>query len=155
MTPAVLPDHPHVGNPHWFNIEIIGRGPGGATFAILKPNAHTSHTEDILDMISDEGLTVLSWSERAMTPMDVRALYWPHVGKFFYDRNAEFIMSAPCLLLALAGEDVVNRWRNGLMPKIRARWGEHENDPEKKHLNFVHGSDNDENAFRELLYFFG
>ena len=70
-------------------------------------------------------------------------------------RNAEFIASAPCLMLALAGDDAVDRWRNHLMPKIRERWGQHNDDPEKKHLNLVHGSDNPENAFRELLYFFG
>lgn len=155
MTPVALPDHPHLDNPAWFNVEIIGRGPGATTFALVKPDGHPVHTEEILDMIQDAGLTVLTWMERQLLPMDIRALYWPHVGKFFYDRNAEFIASAPVLLLALAGDDAVDRWRNHLMPKIRERWGQHNDDPEKKHLNLVHGSDNAENAFRELLYFFG
>ena len=153
MVPTALADPPHVFQPYWFHTEVMGRGPGAVTFALLKPNAHTEHTGEILEMISDTGLTVLSGVERKLGVRDVRALYWPHVGKSFYDRNAEFMLSAPCLLLALAGTDAVARWRQVLMPRIRQRWDLGPDAP--KHLNFVHGSDSDENAFRELLYFFG
>lgn len=155
MVPTTLPERTHrlTTDLNWFRTEIIGRGPNGVTFAMLKPDSLPVRDE-ILDLIAASGLYALTAEERVLSAVDIKALYWTHVGKFFYDRNAEFIASGPCLLLALAGDDAVRRWRQEIMPRIRERWGQHNDNPEKKHLNLVHGSDGDENAFRELHYFF-
>lgn len=151
---ALLPLRAHT-HPHWFRAEILGRGPGTSTFAMLKPDAvRENRVEAIIDMIVDHGLCILTAEERVLGVQDIRALYWAHVGKFYYERNEQFINSGPCLLLALGGEGAVDRWRQGLMPDIRRQWSPYLDNSEMKHVNLVHGSDSAENAFRELHYFF-
>lgn len=129
--------------------------PGDFTFALIKPDAFTGHVEtEICDLILSSGLQIMAHRDAILDADDVRALYYEHVGKFFYDRNAQFIMSGPCRLMILTGHGAQRLWREILMPRIRERWGQHNDDPEKKHLNLVHGSDNWNNAFREVQYFF-
>lgn len=129
--------------------------PGDFTFAMIKPDAFIQHREtEICDLILDSGLEIARSVDRTLDATDVRALYYEHVGKFFYERNEMFIMSGPCRLLLLVGPDAQRLWREVLMSRIRERWGRHNDSPEMKHLNLVHGSDNVNNAFREVHYFF-
>ena len=131
--------------------------PGDFTFAMIKPDAMEAHLDvDICNMIlGTESLHILMDEVRPLSATDVRALYYEHVGKFFYERNEAFILSRSCRLLLLVGFDAQRIWREVLMPQIRDRWGRHNTCPEMKHLNLVHGSDNWNNAFREVQYFFG
>lgn len=136
----------------WFEERVLLAPPGDVTFALIKPDASHDQVTEIRRMIEEEGLTIGLERVATLTEMDVRALYWAHIGKDFYARNAEFMMSRESWLMVLSGTNAQERWRHHLMPEIRQRWLNH--NPDARHRNLVHGSDSAENAFRELHYFF-
>ena len=135
--------------------DLLGRMPGTWTFGMIKPDAFEAHKDEILAMIEAHGLKVEWHQDRVMSEWDIRALYFEHIGRFYYDRNAEFIGSGPVRQMLITGPDALNIWRQALMPMIRDRWGTANNDPERKHLNLVHGADSLVAAFREVHYFMG
>ena len=134
---------------------ILDMEPGDFTYALIKPDGFESHRGHILGLIADAGLQIGASLVKQMTPYDVRILYYEHVGRFYYDRNAQFIMSGQSQGLILTGKGAQKIWRLKLMPEIRHLWGQNNDDPEKKHLNLVHGSDSPVAALREaaLLMF--
>lgn len=135
----------------WFLENVLAAVPGDVTFALIKPDASIEQRVAIESTILDAGFTIADKHVRKLTDMDIMALYWVHKGKPFYPRNAEFMGSGPSTLLALKGPKVQPVWRTEIMPGIRAMWP---TSPEAKCRNLVHGSDSEENAFRELQYFF-
>ena len=128
---------------------LVSMPPGDFTFALIKPDGYTSRREEILALLSERGIN-RRHSVRTLDALDVRKLYYEHIGKFFYDRNAQFLMSGPSLCMLLTGKDVQRQWRDELMPLIREHWGRHNNDPDERHLNLVHGSDSPIAALREV-----
>jgi nucleoside-diphosphate kinase len=124
--------------------------PGWFTFAMIKPDGYP-YKDEIMQMIWKRGLH-LTLSERVLTEIDIRALYYSHIGRAYYDRNGAHNMSGPVLVLAIEGENALSIWRDELLPAIRAKWAS--TDPEKRHCNVVHGADSPEAAFREAQYFF-
>lgn len=140
-------------SPSWFHREVLQALPGDITFAVIKPGVPPEQVSQIVNLARRRGLTLRNATTITFSAEDVRALYWAHVGKEFYGRNADYMMSGESILLALGGPEAVTVWRKELMPEIRAKWPN--SNPEARHKNIVHGSDSEENAFRELQYFFG
>jgi nucleoside-diphosphate kinase len=137
----------------WFKVQVVRCIPGNITCGIIKPDAYDDH-KSIIDMIEyDYKFYVSNIVPRIFTEDDVRALYYRHINKDFFERNKEFLMNGPSLCMAISGQDALKIWRCDIMPRIRgdvSTLKDHE-----KHLTKVHGSDSEENAFRELQYFFG
>jgi nucleoside-diphosphate kinase len=130
---------------------LLGLKPGDFTFAMVKPDG-CHHTHDILEMIRSAGFQVHAHPV-LLTDTQVRALYYSHLRRPYYEKNAAHNMSGAVTVAVIEGPDALNWWRNTAMPDIRTKWGS--NDPENRPANVVHGSDSPEAAFREAHYFFG
>lgn len=130
---------------------LLALAPGDFTFALIKPDG-IPFKDDIFRMIWAAGYKVMPSSEMPLTPTDIRALYYSHINKPYYDRNASHNMSGPVIPMIIEGPNAVDWWRNEAMPEIRAKWGA--NDPNNRPANVVHGSDSPEAAFREAHWFY-
>ena len=128
------------------------------TLAIIKPDAvKNNYVGKIYDHILNEGFKVLSAKLIKLTKEDAENFYLIHKGKPFYDELTSFMSSGKCMVLALEKDNAVNNWRdvigstnpidakNGTIRRLYANsLGE----------NAVHGSDSDDNAKKEISFFF-
>jgi len=128
------------------------------TFAIIKPDAvKNNYTGKIYDHILDAGFSVLSAKIIKMTKGQSEGFYAVHEDKPFFKELTTFMSSGKCMVLALYKENAVLEWRKtigatnpeeadeGTIRKLYAtNLGE----------NAVHGSDSDENAKKEIAFFF-
>jgi len=128
------------------------------TFAIIKPDAvKKNFTGKIYNHILNSGFTVLSAKLLRMSLEQAQQFYLTHKERPFYNELTEFMSSGRCMVIALEKEDAVDDWRKtigainpdeadeGTIRKLYATsLGE----------NAVHGSDSDENAKKEISFFF-
>ena len=128
------------------------------TFAIIKPDAvKNNYVGKIYNHILDEGFTILSSKLIKMSKYQAEQFYLIHNNKPFYEELTNFMSSGRCMVLALEKENAVENWREiigatnpndaqeGTMRKLYANsLGE----------NAVHGSDSNENAVKEISFFF-
>jgi nucleoside-diphosphate kinase len=128
------------------------------TFAIIKPDAvKNNSTGKIYNHILISGFTILSAKLLRMSLEQAQQFYLIHKERPFYNELTEFMSSGRCMVIALEKEDAVDDWRKtigatnpdeadeGTIRKIYATsLGE----------NAVHGSDSDENAKKEISFFF-
>jgi len=128
------------------------------TFAIIKPDAvKNNFTGKIYNHILKSGFEVLSAKLIKMSKHQAQNFYLIHNNKPFYNELTDFMSSGKCMVLALRKEDAVNEWRKtigstnpdeakeGTIRKLYANsLGE----------NAVHGSDSNENAKKEIGFFF-
>lgn len=131
---------------------------GNVTLAIVKPDAVASGKSGaIMAHIQKEGFTVRATRLVRLTQTQAEAFYEVHRGRPFYGELVSFMTSGPCLPMALERTDAVAQFRKvigatdpaeaapGTIRKLYA---------ESKGRNAVHGSDSDENAAREIAFFF-
>lgn len=139
--------------------DLLGWGPGNATFAMIKPDAHPVRTDMILDMIAEAGLEVVAKREMRMDAKDAAIFYYEHIGRSHYQANVDLVTSGLVLALAVIGHDAVTKWRgilgatNSALAEPRTicgMWGNKECVRE----NCAHGSDGPISALRELLLVF-
>ena len=128
------------------------------TFAIIKPDAvKNNSTGKIYNHILISGFTILSAKLLRMSLEQAQQFYLIHKERPFYNELTEFMSSGRCMVIALEKEGAVDGWRKtigatnpddadeGTIRKIYATsLGE----------NAVHGSDSDENAQKEISFFF-
>ena len=128
------------------------------TFAIIKPDAvKNNSTGKIYNHILISGFTILSAKLLRMSLEQAQQFYLIHKERPFYNELTEFMSSGRCMVIALEKECAVDDWRKtigatnpddadeGTIRKIYATsLGE----------NAVHGSDSDENAQKEISFFF-
>ena len=92
-----------------------------------------------------------------MTKKQAEGFYSIHKDKPFYDELTSFMSSKPCMVLALEKDLAVSEWRKAIgstNPKD-AKSGTIRKDFAKSlSQNAVHGSDSDENAQKEIAFFF-
>ncbi|HET9274963.1 MAG TPA: nucleoside-diphosphate kinase [Gemmatimonadales bacterium] len=132
--------------------------PGTRTLAIIKPDAVAGgKTGAILAHLEREGYRILAVRLVRLSRSEAEAFYGVHRGRPFFEELVRFMTSGPCLPLALEKEDAVAAYRAtigatdpaeaapGTIRKLYA---------ESKGRNAVHGSDSDENAEREIAFFF-
>ena len=131
---------------------------GNITFAIIKPDAvRNKHTGLIYDRILKAGFNIIGAKLKRMTKNEANEFYSIHSQRPFYNELTKFMSSGKCMVLTLKKNDAVNEWRktigatnpseakDGTIRKLYAsNLGE----------NAVHGSDSDENAKKEIAFFF-
>jgi nucleoside-diphosphate kinase len=131
---------------------------GNITLGIVKPDAvETGRTGLIIAHLQKEGFVVRAARLVRLTTAQAGAFYEVHKGRPFYNDLVAFMTSGPCLPMALERADAVAHFRKvigatdpaeaaaGTIRKLYA---------ESKGRNAVHGSDSDENAAREVGFFF-
>ena len=131
---------------------------GSLTFAMIKPDAmERAKGGEILAHIERAGFAVRAARLVRLTRVEAEAFYEVHRGRPFYDELVGFMSSGRALAMVLEKADAVAEWRAtigatdpaeaapGTIRKVFA---------ESKGRNAVHGSDSDENAEREIAFFF-
>jgi len=128
------------------------------TLAIIKPDAVIgNYTGLIYDRILKNNFKILCAKLIKMTKKQAEGFYSIHKEKPFYDELTSFMSSNPCMVLALEKDLAVSEWRKAIgstNPKD-AKSGTIRKDFAKSlSQNAVHGSDSDENAQKEIAFFF-
>ena len=128
------------------------------TFAIIKPDAvKNRNTGKIYDRIMSAGFEIKSAKLLRMTKSQAEGFYAVHKERPFFGELTEFMTSGPCMVLALQKENAVEEWRKTIGATNPE---EAENGTIRKDFatniqeNAVHGSDSDENAKKEIGFFF-
>jgi nucleoside-diphosphate kinase len=131
---------------------------GNITLGIVKPDAvETGKTGLIIAHLQKEGFVLRAARLVRLTPAQAGAFYEVHKGRPFYDDLVAFMTSGPCLPMALERADAVAHFRKviGATDPAEAATGTiRKLYAESKGRNAVHGSDSDENASREVGFFF-
>ena len=128
------------------------------TFAIIKPDAvRNGNTGKIYDRIIKEDFKILCAKLLRMTVGQAEGFYAIHRERPFFNELTEFMSSGACMVLALEKDDAVNEWRKtiGATNPDDADLGTIRKDfATNVQENAVHGSDSNENAEKEIGFFF-
>jgi nucleoside-diphosphate kinase len=115
------------------------------------------HVGSVLDRFEKAGFSIIGCKMTRLLPPVLREHYAHVASKPFYPEIERFMGSRPVIVMALRGEDIVQRVRNLLGPTdskkaakgtIRGDFGT------DMMVNVVHASDSDENARAEIARFF-
>ena len=128
------------------------------TLAIIKPDAVRDNLiGEIISMICKAGFKVKALKMVQLSEDAAKAFYEVHKERPFYKDLVEYMTSGPCVPIALEKNNAVEDYRKligatdpaqaeeGTVRKLYAR---------SKQFNAVHGSDSDENAAKEIAFFF-
>ncbi len=128
------------------------------TLAIIKPDAvGDGYIGEIISMITKAGFKIKAMKMVHLTVNQAKSFYEVHKERPFYNDLVEYMTSGPCIPIALEKENAVEDYRkligatdpaqaeDGTVRKLYAR---------NKQFNAVHGSDSDENAEKEIAFFF-
>src|SRR5690349_15618986 len=128
------------------------------TLIILKPDAvQRGLIGEIITRFEKKGIQVVGAKFTQIAPATAETHYAPHKGKPFYEGLVKFMTSAPVLVLALQGKDVItiSRGMMGATFGSKAAPGTIRGDfGVSNSYNLIHGSDSPEAADRELRLFF-
>ena len=128
------------------------------TFAIIKPDAvRNGNTGKIYDRILKADFKILCAKLLRMTIGQAEGFYAIHKDRPFFNELTEFMSSGACMVLALEKDDAVNQWRKtiGATNPDDADLGTIRKDfATNVQENAVHGSDSNENAEKEIGFFF-
>jgi len=128
------------------------------TFAIIKPDAvRNGNTGKIYDRILKADFKILCAKLLRMTTAQAQGFYAVHRERPFFNELTEFMSSGACMVLALEKDDAVNEWRKtiGATNPDDADLGTIRKDfATNVQENAVHGSDSNENAEKEIGFFF-
>ena len=128
------------------------------TFAIIKPDAvKNGNTGKIYDRILKADFKILCAKLLRMTVGQAKGFYAVHKERPFFNELTEFMSSGACMVLALEKDDAVNQWRKtiGATNPNDADIGTIRRDfATNVQENAVHGSDSNENAEKEIGFFF-
>ena len=128
------------------------------TLAIIKPDATASGKAGlILAHLEQAGFTLRAARMLRLTRPQAEAFYAVHQGRPFFPELVEFMISGPCIPMALQRQDAVLHLRSviGATDPAEAAAGTIRRlYAESKGRNAIHASDSDENAAREIAFFF-
>ena len=131
---------------------------GNKTFAIIKPDAvKNNYTGKIYDRILMAGFKILGAKLIKLSLDQAEGFYKIHQDKPFFSELTDFMSSGKSMVLALEKENAVNEWRKtiGATNPQDADLGTIRKDfASSIGENAVHGSDSDENAKKEIGFFF-
>ncbi len=128
------------------------------TLSIIKPDATRKNlVGKIIARFEQEGLRIAGVRKMQMSRVEAEGFYAVHRARPFFGELVEFMMSGPCVVMVLEGENAIQRNRDimgatdpakaaeGTLRKLyAASVGE----------NAVHGSDAPDTAANEIAYFF-
>jgi len=128
------------------------------TFSIIKPDATKRNiTGSINKLIEKNGLRIIAQKRIKMTNEQAELFYAVHNDKPFFADLIQYMTSEPVVIQVLAGDNAVKKYReimgatnpdnaeDGTIRKLFAL---------NVQENSVHGSDSDENARKEIDFFF-
>ena len=128
------------------------------TFSIIKPDATKRNiTGSINELIEKNGLRIIAQKRIKMTNNQAQQFYDIHNDKPFFSDLVEYMTSEPVVVQVLSSDNAVNKYRevmgatnpeNALDGTIRKLFALNVQE------NSVHGSDSDENAEKEIKFFF-
>tara|TARA_B110000014_G_C20100780_1_gene577792 strand:- start:612 stop:1028 length:417 start_codon:yes stop_codon:yes gene_type:complete len=128
------------------------------TFAIIKPDAvRNDYTGLIYDRILKAGFKIIGAKLKRISKSEANEFYSIHADKPFYGELTDFMSSGHSMVLALEKENAVNEWRKtiGATNPEEADLGTIRKDfATSLSENAVHGSDSDDNAKKEINFFF-
>ncbi|CAB1430702.1 unnamed protein product [Pleuronectes platessa] len=131
------------------------------TLALIRPDAARENRGDVLAQIHKSGFSVALQREVMLTEEQVRQFYLQHVEEDYFPALLRSMTSGPVLALALARTGAVKHWRSILGPADVNKAKEESPDclraqfaVENETINQLHGSRSQEEAEREIDFFF-
>ncbi len=128
------------------------------TFSIIKPDATKRNiTGAINKIIEDNNFIIIAQKRIQLSKEKAEGFYFVHKEKPFFNDLIEYMTSGPVIVQVLQGKNAVTEYRKimGATNPANAEEGTIRN---KFALNIqensVHGSDSEENAKKEITYFF-
>ena len=128
------------------------------TFTMIKPNAvEKGHTGAIIDQIIKGGYRIIALKYVWLSQREAEKFYEIHKERPFFAELVAFMSRSPIVAIALEKENAVEAFREFIGATdpakaaegtIRAKYGESVGE------NAIHGSDSNENAQREIGFFF-
>ena len=128
------------------------------TLAIIKPDAVASaKAGKILAHLEEKDFGVRAMRMTRLGPAQAEAFYAVHRERPFFPSLVSFMTSGPVIALVLEARDAVPRLREVIGATdpaeaadgtVRALYAE------SKERNAIHASDSDDNAGREIAFFF-
>ena len=128
------------------------------TFAMIKPDAVACHyTGQIITLIEKAGFRIIAQKMLRLTTSDTNKFYAVHSQRPFFRNLSLFMTSGPVVVMVLEKENAIAEFRTLIgntdpqtapIGSIRKTFGQ------SKTRNAIHGSDSDENALREIHFFF-
>ena len=128
------------------------------TLSIIKPDAVERSLENkIKDFFEKNNLKILKNKKVQISKEEAGEFYKVHQTRPFYDELCSYLSSGPIMVMILEGEDAVlkNRELMGATDPLKAEEGT----LRKMYgvsigKNSIHGSDSQENAVKEIDFFF-
>ena len=128
------------------------------TFSIIKPDATKRNiTGSINKIIEENGLRIIAQKKIILSQSIAQEFYSAHKERSFFNDLIEYMTSEPVIVQVLESDNAVKKYRdimgatnpleanNGTIRKIHAL---------NIQENSVHGSDSEENANKEISFFF-
>ena len=128
------------------------------TLAIIKPDSvGKNNVGKILDRILSAGFSVVAMEQRQLSKSNAQEFYEIHRERPFFQDLVTFMTSGPCVPIVLEKNNAVAAFRKiiGSTNPEQADIGTIRKDfAQNVQNNAVHGSDSDENARKEIAFFF-
>ena len=128
------------------------------TLAIIKPDAVSrDKSGNILALLEEKGFRVRAIRMTRLTQSQAEEFYAVHSERPFYGSLVNFMTSGPAIPVVLEKDNAVASLREAIgatdpaeaaAGTVRALYAE------SKERNAIHASDSDENAAREIAFFF-
>ena len=128
------------------------------TFSIIKPDATKRNiTGSINKIIEENGLRIVAQKRIHLTKNQAMNFYNVHKERPFFNDLVDYMTSEPVVVQVLESDDAITKYRevmgstnpedavDGSIRKIHAL---------NIQENSVHGSDSEENAIKEINFFF-
>jgi nucleoside-diphosphate kinase len=129
-----------------------------STLAMVKQDAVTAgKTGDILAHLEREGFRICALRMTRLSRVQAEAFYEVHRERPFFESLVSFMCSGPVVPVVLESQGAVERLRAtiGATDPAEAKAGTvRALFAESKERNAIHASDSDENASREIGFFF-
>ena len=128
------------------------------TLAIIKPDSVVKkNVGKIIDRILAADFSIVAMEQKQLSKSNAQEFYEIHRKRPFYEDLVSFMTSGPCVPIVLEKNNAVAAFRKiiGSTNPEQADLGTIRKDfAENVQNNAVHGSDSDENARKEIAFFF-
>jgi nucleoside-diphosphate kinase len=128
------------------------------TFAIIKPDAVAARVSGmIIHLIELNKFNILRMHKTQLTKKQAELFYDIHKDKPFFGELVDYMISGPCILMALEKDNAIAEWREVMGatdPKKAAPGSLRKMFGTSIGNNVTHGSDSAETAQKELRFFF-
>ncbi|KJV69426.1 nucleoside-diphosphate kinase [Candidatus Neoehrlichia procyonis] len=128
------------------------------TLSILKPDVVKRNIiGNVIAYIEQAGLKIAAQKMCLLSQLQAERFYEIHKAQPFFSELIRFMVSGPVIVQVLIGDSAVTLYREvmGATDPKKAKPGSIRADfAESIDANCVHGSDNLENAKREIMFFF-